>query len=299
MSLIMMSLIPKIIFTFWHDPEIPDIVSKCIATWSKFNPSYKIIVMSEVNYRDYCPIDVLGLKHMTNEYRTNKTRMSDIIRTIILKTYGGIWMDASIICTGSLDSLIELGSSKGFLAYTMESRDEFPIIENWFIACSKDNEFMKMWYDEFIIRAASFESLAKYVEISNKHIKVRGGWTGQYFTMHTAAQVLIQINKYPLDRLVLLSACEGPFKIFCDNNWKSEEALTKLSVMTDVERPKPIIKLVGTTRDLLRDNKELSDVIFNNLDLNKNIKENFKNNGSFYYYILILMLLLLLIYKFC
>lgn len=240
-----MNKIPKVIYTFWHSPDRPPIINKCIETWIYYNPDYQIIILSEDNFMDYCSgSHIYDHKHITQD---NKTRISDFIRITIMATRGGIWLDASTICTGSLNFITE---NQKVVLYAMEYNDKYPVIENWFIACEPKNEFINMWYNEFINNSINYNSMDDYVT-SNKEIISRDPWTGQYFAMHYAAQVLIQINKYDLTKITILDAVgfNGPLNIFNENDWSNEKTFDKLCYI-DLNYPRPMIKLLPFSIDM-------------------------------------------------
>ena len=49
--------IPKIIWTYWNNDTLPEFIEKCINTWKKHNPTYKINVVTPSNLKDYLDID--------------------------------------------------------------------------------------------------------------------------------------------------------------------------------------------------------------------------------------------------
>jgi mannosyltransferase OCH1-like enzyme len=59
--------IPKKIWTFWDNDDIPDIVQKCIHTWKKHNPNYEITVVTKKSLSEYLPgVDFSKIKHIEN-----------------------------------------------------------------------------------------------------------------------------------------------------------------------------------------------------------------------------------------
>ena len=47
--------IPKKIWTFWDNTNLPDTVVKCIDSWHRYNPDYEITVLSKASIKDYLP----------------------------------------------------------------------------------------------------------------------------------------------------------------------------------------------------------------------------------------------------
>ena len=50
--------IPAIIWTYWNNDTIPDIVKRCIDSWAYHNPEYKINVVTPSNLYDYIDINI-------------------------------------------------------------------------------------------------------------------------------------------------------------------------------------------------------------------------------------------------
>lgn len=47
------TIIPKKIWTYWHDESQPDIIKRCIENWKKLNPDYEITILNNSNYKEY------------------------------------------------------------------------------------------------------------------------------------------------------------------------------------------------------------------------------------------------------
>ena len=86
--------VPKTIWTYWDKEPLPDFIEKCIDSWRKHNPNYKVIVLNNSNLNTYWPdLDMNNMKHVEGP-----AHFSDVIRVHIIAKYGGIWSDASVIC---------------------------------------------------------------------------------------------------------------------------------------------------------------------------------------------------------
>lgn len=107
-------MIPKIIHYCWFGGNpIPDDVSKCIESWRKYCPDYKIIRWDENNY------DIKKNQYMYNAYNEKKWAfVSDYARIDVIYEYGGIYLDTDVELVKSLDSLLNAGLYAGW-----ESRD--------------------------------------------------------------------------------------------------------------------------------------------------------------------------------
>ena len=77
--------------------------------------------------------------------------------------------------------------------------------------------------------------------------------------IQVASQKVLQIDKYPLDSLILRKAEDGPFKYLVDAKWDSEKAI-KLACSKNYR----IMKMRGAERNAL-DNLQLTCDGFNYL----------------------------------
>lgn len=137
--------IPKIIWTYWHEPELPSLLKKFINTWKKHNPDFKIIILNNKNIKTFLPTEDLDILN----YKKNKTptRFSDIVRYNILYKFGGIWSDISIICLKSYNSILKKMEHKNIEYYGYLHNDnpikDPTLISSWFFACVPNSIFLK------------------------------------------------------------------------------------------------------------------------------------------------------------
>jgi len=102
-------VIPKIIHFFWFsDDPFPDEVSKCIQSWKKFCPDYKIIKWNLNNYKTD--------NAFFNEAISQKcwAFASDFARCDVVYRYGGVYLDSDVELISSLDDLL---CDEGFFCF--------------------------------------------------------------------------------------------------------------------------------------------------------------------------------------
>ncbi|MEK0248788.1 glycosyltransferase [Raoultella sp. BAC10a-01-01] len=94
-------MIPKIIHYIWlGGKELPALEKKCIETWAKFNPDYKIIKWDETNLT----IDDVEYR---NAYRKKQwAYCADLARMKVLYEHGGIYLDTDMEIIKSFDDLL-------------------------------------------------------------------------------------------------------------------------------------------------------------------------------------------------
>ena len=86
-------MIPKIIHYCWFGgKELPNLAERCIASWKKQLPDYKIICWSEENF----DIDN-SVPYLKEAYSKKKFAfVSDYVRLYALYNYGGIYLDTDV-----------------------------------------------------------------------------------------------------------------------------------------------------------------------------------------------------------
>lgn len=247
------SKIPKIIWTFW-DGEPSDFVNKCIKTWKKFNPDHEVNILNKTNIKKYLPdIDLTSLKHVEKIQR-----YSDIVRSNILSKYGGIWMDASIICQKSFSWIHDIQNKTGceFIGFYIDSftinefKEHAKVIENWFFACIPKSKFMVDWSNEFM-KIQNYNKIEDYLDsLKSDNVNFQNIPYPDYLTMHVSAQKILQKNKNKYN-LHLLKAEDTAFS-FIDtskNPWDEEAGIT--SLLNKKHLDQPILKLTGNTRRIM------------------------------------------------
>lgn len=108
-------MIPKIIHYCWFGGSpFPREVKKCIASWKKNCPDYKIVFWNEDNF-DYndCMFAKEAYKHKAWAF------VSDYARLKIINENGGIYLDTDVELLKNLDSLL---NEKCFLASDQHGR---------------------------------------------------------------------------------------------------------------------------------------------------------------------------------
>jgi mannosyltransferase OCH1-like enzyme len=151
--------IPKIIWSYWDNPEVPDFVTKCRKNWVKFAPNYEIRYLNKNNIENY-------ITNMPENWQNLPPyRQADILRLKLLEKYGGIWMDASILLLENPDKFV---GDDITLFITPITTNADPIYENWFIASTPNNEIIKKWVVEV---EKALKNPEVYIESSSEYNK--------------------------------------------------------------------------------------------------------------------------------
>lgn len=103
-------MIPKVIHYCWfgRNPK-PRLAEKCLASWRKYCPDYKIIEWNEDNF------DIGSNLYVKQAYESKKWAfVTDVVRLQVLYTHGGIYMDTDIELIRPLDQLLGHQAFSGF-----------------------------------------------------------------------------------------------------------------------------------------------------------------------------------------
>jgi len=243
--------IPKTIWTFWDSDDLPNFVSKSIDSWRRHSPDFTINVVTPSKFTEYFTTDEIKV---INEAESGP-RKSDYVRLFILADKGGIWSDASMVATKSLDWVIDDQKSKGFefFGYDREystTRPEYPALESWFFACIPKCDFVKKWRDEFL-RMLSFATPVEYVkDLKSKGVDFQRIPMPEYLAVYLSAQHVMQKQMTPEEikqKLRIIKSDDGPFRHSITNDWDPAKAMRSLCDQRTSELP-DLIKIYGNER---------------------------------------------------
>lgn len=114
----------KVIWQYWgqgvDEADLPEIVRLCFASVDRHRGEYEIIRLSDAMIGDYIDLPEFVYQRMREQGGYNRTIFSDLLRTALLATYGGVWLDATILLTRPFD---ELYSQSEFFMF-QRSEDE-------------------------------------------------------------------------------------------------------------------------------------------------------------------------------
>jgi hypothetical protein len=245
------SHVPKIIWTYWDNPDtIPKTVKLCMDSWKKYNPNYTIRLLTKANYSEYVHIpNTIAAHPLMNDM---PQRFADLVRCYVIAEHGGVWVDSSTLMGESLDSWLFPRPAEfyGFTIVYGGITDRAPILENWFFAAPAKSPFVIAWRDEFA-QLTQFPTNQNYIDSRlAMGVDIRG-WhvSPNYLTMHVAAQKLLQIDRYPLDGLMLWPSEKGPFRYVVEHGWNAQKALA--AACEDPTYRRPFLKLRGVERAAL------------------------------------------------
>jgi hypothetical protein len=138
----------------WDDA--PWLALRVVHSWRLHNPTWNIVLLTSANLENYITV----LPYFRNEFISPQAQ-SDIIRLHVLAAHGGVWADATVLCTQPLDSWMHsLLEPCGFWMYhgtgwpppklPSHANTAFPAI--WFMAAARGSYMAQAWRnaaDEF------------------------------------------------------------------------------------------------------------------------------------------------------
>jgi len=266
--------IPRKIWTFWNSSDLPPTVKNCIQTWRFLNPDYEINVIDTKNVNRWIPeAKIMSLHHGKESF----ARLSDFIRLHVLYKYGGIWLDASIICTMPFDKWFDDINKKhksvefvGFYNNQFTSLPNYKVIESWAFACVKHSKFVRKWRNEFM-RLEKYEEVQDYLDYVENDLEVNFQRIPDYddpdyLAIHISAQKVLQHDEYPQKGMVLFKAEDTALKYRLHRPGKLTvlKRVARLCKDYDFWAKQPIIKFTGGDRNAMEKNKKLRNCVFNN-----------------------------------
>jgi hypothetical protein len=120
----------------------PALVQRCFESLQANLKNKKIIVITADNFSNYVSFPDYILKKWHSGIITN-THFSDLLRLELLLSYGGIWIDATVLCTGN-NFPKTMFSGDLFLYQTLKpgSDGQCMPISSWFIYARSTNKLL-------------------------------------------------------------------------------------------------------------------------------------------------------------
>ena len=237
-------VMPKIIWAFWNDDTMPPLIEK-ITNYNKKNLiGWEYRILHDSTIHKYIPSFPPGYESLSIP-----AHKADWIRLYLLKKYGGVWLDASLIVNdgAALDTLYQESISKKS-QFTGFSNNEDPsdtipkFIENWFIMAPLGSIIIEKWFEEFTQAIAI--GFDKYVDqVRKENIDISRITSIPYHTAFVALQKVVQTT--PNQPMILNKAIDSMFKIHHECKWDADCVMR--GILKDNGKT-PYIKLTGNER---------------------------------------------------
>ena len=131
----------------WDDA--PWLALRVVDSWKLHNPTWNVVLLTAANLENYVAVP----RYFHNEFISPQAR-SDIIRLHVLAAHGGVWADATVLCTQPLDGWMHsVLEPSGFWMYhgtgwppprpPTHSNTAFPA--SWFMAAARGSYMAQAW----------------------------------------------------------------------------------------------------------------------------------------------------------
>ena len=130
------------IFTCWLQGEenAPDLVKACFKSMRENFKDWELIIITSENLKEYVNFPNFIIEKWKNKIISN-THFSDLLRTELLIKYGGLWLDSTVFCTGSIDRYINQNTD--LFVYKNEHRkDATCLLSSWLIYSKSNNPIL-------------------------------------------------------------------------------------------------------------------------------------------------------------
>ena len=97
-------------------------VDRCLKSVDKYKGCYEVIRLSDENLREYIELPQYILDKKTE---MTVAHFSDILRVCLLSTYGGIWLDATVLMSAVMPSYVTGGDFFAYQRDDSEARKDY------------------------------------------------------------------------------------------------------------------------------------------------------------------------------
>lgn len=193
---------------YWMQGEAqaPLLVRKCIASWQRHNPDWEITVLDQQSANN-----LVDLSEFANRDDMGVQMTSDILRMQLLKTYGGVWVDASLYCIKPLDEWLPEYLHDNFFAFSSKRNDR--LMTNWFLAGTGDSQTLNVWLDHTLSywRDNKFTSAgywSKQIVRKLMSLRKRNKITNEFWFSSFVCRFL-KVRPYPINMYLFEKALDG------------------------------------------------------------------------------------------
>ena len=132
----------KIIWTGWFQGReaAPPLIKKCLRSWERNNPAWQFRFLDATSVERYVPVrQFIDLRRQS----LTAASLSDIVRILLLREFGGVWVDATLFCNRPLDEWLPGVMDEGFFAFAAPAPDR--PLSSWFSSGRPNNYLVSTW----------------------------------------------------------------------------------------------------------------------------------------------------------
>lgn len=242
--------IPKVIWSYWHSESRPPTVDLCFANWRAFSPGYAVHVLNAGNLGEFLPAQDLPRGFAGYP----EWRRADWVRMALLRRHGGLWLDASIFLTESLDWMLDAqrATGAGYVGFHYDRwgrPGDVPVIENWCMAAPPGSRFVDAWYRELtdeVLEKGEHGYQDRLRACGALEQTVGGIPFPDYLIMHLAARRVLLTQSH--EDLYLVKAEDSAYFYFEARQWRSKRMFRDLVTRRPGRRVAPLVKLRAPER---------------------------------------------------
>lgn len=250
------TIIPKIIWIYWHDEVVPNNINIFINRIKVENKSYEINVLNKITIKEFLP-------NLDFKIKLRPAHESDLIRLELLYKFGGVWLDSSIILNEGIDwvnNIAEKNKIDCIAFYRKKSSTDLnnPIVETWFLAAPKRNVFIGKWL-EILRKIQYIGTYNLYLEYKKRrdylHLKQSIEDPFYLITNIICQGVMRDINP----SLYLLESEKSAFYYSEKLGWKKEKLMNLYCIKDKPDCSPRIVKITSGERlylnEIIKKNK--------------------------------------------
>lgn len=137
-----------IVWTCWLQgmEQAPKLVKACVESMKKHLKDKEVRVLTYDNYQQYVTLP----DYVVRKYEQGiipAAHFTDMLRLKLLTTYGGTWMDATVLCTGDNYPKNVMHCDLFLFQQYQKGVEEFVGISNWFITTCTNNPVLLILRD--------------------------------------------------------------------------------------------------------------------------------------------------------
>ena len=120
----------------------PDVVKACYASVKRNMPDKEVIFLTEENLFDYITLPDYILEKRKKEM-IGSAHFADIIRLELLCTHGGMWIDATVLCTASASDYTPITTAPFFIYHDVLN-EHIRRASNWLIVNNSNSQLLAL-----------------------------------------------------------------------------------------------------------------------------------------------------------
>jgi hypothetical protein len=112
----------------------------CLRSWERKNPGWELRCLDALSVERY--VSVGNYIELARQSVTAAS-LSDIVRILLLHEFGGVWVDATLLCNRPLDDWLPSVMEEGFFAFATPAPDR--PLSSWFLSAESDHYLISTW----------------------------------------------------------------------------------------------------------------------------------------------------------